>query len=74
MSAKCGSCGKTAYPMESLQASGATFHKLCFKCTFFFIFTTIKRIDVIHYFAKTEMTHSSIFTCDFFFLMFKRCF
>eukprot|EP01115_Flamella_aegyptia_P002551 TRINITY_DN136641_c0_g1_i1.p1 TRINITY_DN136641_c0_g1~~TRINITY_DN136641_c0_g1_i1.p1 ORF type:complete len:221 (-),score=115.87 TRINITY_DN136641_c0_g1_i1:56-718(-) len=33
MSAKCATCGKTAYPMESLQASGATFHKLCFKCT-----------------------------------------
>eukprot|EP00013_Stygamoeba_regulata_P019870 CAMPEP_0177660164 /NCGR_PEP_ID=MMETSP0447-20121125/17863_1 /TAXON_ID=0 /ORGANISM="Stygamoeba regulata, Strain BSH-02190019" /LENGTH=215 /DNA_ID=CAMNT_0019165149 /DNA_START=27 /DNA_END=674 /DNA_ORIENTATION=+ len=32
MSTKCGACGKTAYPLESLQAGNSTYHKLCFKC------------------------------------------
>jgi len=29
---KCHVCGKTAYPMEAIQADGRTFHKTCFKC------------------------------------------
>jgi len=33
MAAKCDVCQKTAYPMESLAASGHTYHKLCFKCS-----------------------------------------
>merc|ERR1711974_396321 len=32
MSAKCATCGKTAYPLESVSAAGQTYHKLCFKC------------------------------------------
>ena len=30
--AKCEKCGKTAYPLESLQAMERTYHKGCFKC------------------------------------------
>lgn len=29
---KCESCGKTAYPLESVTALEKTFHKACFKC------------------------------------------
>merc|ERR1712010_433792 len=32
-SKKCAVCGKTAYPLESQEAGGNTYHKLCFKCT-----------------------------------------
>jgi len=32
MSAKCAVCGKTAYPLESVTALEATYHKSCFKC------------------------------------------
>ena len=28
----CPACGKTAYPMESVDVDGASFHKGCFKC------------------------------------------
>mmetsp|Transcript_730 Transcript_730/g.909 ORF Transcript_730/g.909 Transcript_730/m.909 type:complete len:199 (-) Transcript_730:62-658(-) len=28
----CKACGKTAYPLESLQAGDDTYHKGCFKC------------------------------------------
>lgn len=31
-SAKCGNCGKTAYPLESTTVGDKTYHKLCFKC------------------------------------------
>jgi len=31
--AKCEMCGKTAYPLESINALDKTFHKSCFKCT-----------------------------------------
>ena len=30
--AKCGVCGKTAYPLESVVALEKTYHKGCFKC------------------------------------------
>jgi len=30
--AKCAACGKTAYPLESLNAVDKVFHKICFKC------------------------------------------
>jgi len=29
---KCATCGKTAYPLESITAAEKTFHKICFKC------------------------------------------
>eukprot|EP01105_Mastigella_eilhardi_P007291 TRINITY_DN18790_c0_g1_i1.p2 TRINITY_DN18790_c0_g1~~TRINITY_DN18790_c0_g1_i1.p2 ORF type:complete len:143 (+),score=55.01 TRINITY_DN18790_c0_g1_i1:68-496(+) len=29
---KCAICGKTAYPLESVNAIGKTYHKGCFKC------------------------------------------
>ena len=29
---KCIKCGKTAYPLESIEAAGNTWHKFCFKC------------------------------------------
>ena len=32
MSAKCGACGKTAYPQEQIKFSGV-WHKGCFKCS-----------------------------------------
>jgi hypothetical protein len=32
MSSKCAVCGKTAYPLESVTALEATYHKSCFKC------------------------------------------
>jgi len=32
MSAKCASCGKTAYPLESVTALEKQYHKSCFKC------------------------------------------
>jgi len=31
-SQKCATCGKTAYPLESLTAVEKTYHKICFKC------------------------------------------
>ena len=31
-SSKCACCGKTAYPMESMDVDGAKYHKSCFKC------------------------------------------
>jgi len=30
---KCSVCDKTAYPLESVEAGGKTWHKLCFKCS-----------------------------------------
>ncbi len=30
--AKCAICGKTAYPLESVNAIEKTYHKACFKC------------------------------------------
>jgi hypothetical protein len=30
---KCAVCNKTAYPLESVEAGGKTWHKLCFKCS-----------------------------------------
>jgi len=32
MSSKCTVCGKTAYPLESVNAIDKVYHKLCFKC------------------------------------------
>eukprot|EP00052_Salpingoeca_macrocollata_P026391 m.244993 g.244993 ORF g.244993 m.244993 type:complete len:117 (-) comp22566_c2_seq1:70-420(-) len=29
---KCPTCGKTAYPAESISAKEKTYHKICFKC------------------------------------------
>ena len=31
-SSKCPCCAKTAYPMESVEVNGDTYHKGCFKC------------------------------------------
>lgn len=31
-SSKCPCCAKTAYPMESVEVNGETYHKGCFKC------------------------------------------
>jgi len=31
--AKCAICGKTAYPLESVNAVEKTYHKACFKCS-----------------------------------------
>jgi len=31
---KCVVCAKTAYPLESVNADGKTYHKTCFKCDF----------------------------------------
>jgi len=32
-SKSCSKCGKTAYPLESLNSGDNTYHKLCFKCS-----------------------------------------
>jgi len=47
MSAKCENCGKTAYPLESVNASGKTYHKGCFKCSVCSLTLNLKNFKLV---------------------------
>lgn len=49
---KCGRCGKTAYPTESISIPPLVFHRLCFKCS-----TCKKSLTVSSYFIDNDILY-----------------
>jgi hypothetical protein len=60
---KCATCGKSAYPLESVTAIGNTYHKICFKCDVCGISLSIKNYKglagKIYCFTHTPVERSS---------------